>query len=200
MADTQMYLNQLPAMLDVYANGMLAAYAYVALAGNAKPNRAVSLLSTLVMVFIIFQIHALFEGQTYEDGYTRIRLGQMERRFPLSFLISCLMIVSSFSVRPLVSLFSNRIMRFLSAISFEAYIWHTVIALRLKKWRIPSYNALENPQMNNEPVWQWKYTLLCFALALLIGAVLTYAYERPLIKRIARPKRPKEEKSNAIAQ
>ena len=199
-ADTQMYLNQLPAMLDVYANGMLAAYAYVALAGNAKPNRAVSLLSTLVMVFIIFQIHALFEGQTYEDGYTRIRLGQMERRFPLSFLISCLMIVSSFSVRPLVSLFSNRIMRFLSAISFEAYIWHTVIALRLKKWRIPAYSALENPQMNNEPVWQWKYTLLCFALALLIGAVLTYAYERPLIKRIARPKRPKEEKSNAIAQ
>lgn len=192
MEDTQMYLNQLPAMLDVYANGMLASYAYVYLAKNIKPNKALSLLCSLAFVYILFQIHSLFEGQTYEDGYTRIRLGQMERRFPMSFLMSMLLLVSPFSLKPIVFLFSNRVMRFLSAISFEAYIWHTVIALKLKKWRIPAYAALENPQMNNEPQWQWKYTLLCFALAIIVGAILTYAFEKPLQKRVLRPKRLKE--------
>ena len=193
MSDTQMYLNQLPAMLDVYANGMLASYAYVYLAKTVKPNKALALICTLSFVFIIFQIHSLFEGQTYEDGYTRIRLGQMERRFPMSFLMAILLLVSSFSLKPVAFLFSNRIMRFLSAISFEAYIWHTVIALKLKKWRIPAYAALENPQMNNEPIWQWKYTILCFLLALIVGAILTYAFEKPLQKRFLRPKRLKED-------
>lgn len=192
MEDTQMYLNQLPAMLDVYANGMLASYAYVSLARNLKPSKAVSLIATFAFVFILFQMYTLFEGQTYENGYTRIRLGQMERRFPLSFLTGILLIVSSFSLKPLILIFSNPVMRFLSAVSFEAYIWHAVIALRLKKWRIPAYEALENPQMNNEPVWQLRYTLLCFALALTVGAILTYLFEKPLAKRILRPKRPKE--------
>ena len=101
--------------------------------------------------------------------------------------------VSSFSLKPIVFVFSNRVMRFLSAISFEAYIWHAVIALKLKKWRIPAYEALENPQMNNEPIWQWKYTILCFAAALIVGAILTYAFEKPLQKRILRPKRSKDD-------
>ena len=193
MQDTQMYLNQLPAMLDVYANGMLASYAYVYLAKTVKPNKALSLLCSIAFVFILIEIHSLFEGQTYEDGYTRIRLGQMERRFPLSFLTAALLLVSSFSLTPIVFVFSNRVMRFLSAISFEAYIWHAVIALKLKKWRIPTYEALENPQMNNEPIWQWKYTILCFAAALIVGAILTYAFEKPLQKRILRPKRPKDD-------
>ena len=192
IADTQMYLNQLPAMLDVYANGMLFAYAYVYLSRSVKPDKIISLICTFVFIFILFQIHTLFEGQTYEDGYTRIRLGQMERRFPLSFLMGIVLVVSPFAFKPLVFLFSNRVMRFFSAISFEAYIWHTVIALKLKKWRIPAYHALENPQMNNEPVWQWKYTILCFILAIALGALLTYAFEKPLQKRILRPKRHKE--------
>ncbi|MBR3929465.1 MAG: acyltransferase [Clostridia bacterium] len=193
MEDIQMYFNQLPAMLDVYANGMLASYAYVYLARSLKPNKAVSLLCTLAFVFILFQIHALFEGQLHEDGYARIRLGQMERRFPLSFLMGILLIISPFSLKPAVLIFSNPLMRFLSDISFEAYIWHTIIAQKLKQWRIPAYTALENPQMNNEPIWQWKYTILCFVLSLLLGAILTYAFEKPLQKRILRPKRPKEE-------
>jgi len=192
MADTQMYLNQLPAMLDVYANGMLFAYAYVYLARSVKPDKIVSLISTLAFVLILFRIHSLFEGQTYEDGYTRIRLGQMERRFPMSFLMGMLMIVSPFAFKPLIKVFSNPVMRFLSAVSFEAYIWHSVIALKLKKWRIPSYQAVENPQMNNEPVWQLKYTILCFIIAIAVGALLTYAFEKPLQKRILRPKRQSE--------
>ncbi len=192
MEDTQMYLNQLPAMLDVYANGMLFAYAYVYLTKSLKPNKILSLICTFAFIFILFQIHTLFEGQTCEVGYTRIRLGQMERRFPMSFLTGILMLVSPFAFRPLIKIFSNPVMRFLSTVSFEAYIWHTVIALKLKKWRIPAYQALENPQMNNEPVWQWKYTILCFVLSIALGALLTYAFEKPLQKRILRPKRQSE--------
>ena len=188
--ETQLYFNQLPAMLDVYANGMLASYVYVYLSKTVKPNNALALLCSLIFVFILFKMHSFFEYQLYEDGHANIRLGQMERRYPLSFLMAVLLIISAFSLRPIVFVFSNRVMRFLSAISFEIYIWHKVIADQLKKWRIPPYKALENPQANNEPIWQWQYTLLCFALALFIGAILTYAFEKPLTKRILRSERP----------
>ena len=80
----------------------------------------------------------------------------------------------------------------LSAISYQAYMWHGVIAKYLVKWRIPKYMAESMPQMNNEPVWQWKYTILCFVLSIALGALLTYAFEKPLQKRILRPKRQSE--------
>lgn len=188
MEDTQMYLNQLPAMLDVYANGMLAGYAYVGAARTLKPNKALGLLSTIAMVFLMIAIHSLFEGQTYENGYTRIRLGQMERRYSLSFYMALMLIVSAFALSPVKFLFSNRFMRFLSAISFEAYIWHSVIALKLKKWRIPAYIAEENPQMAGEVSWQWKYTICCFVFSLLLGTILTYLFEKPISRKYLQKK------------
>ncbi len=188
-ADTTHLINQLPAMLDVYANGMLASYAYAALSRSIRENKAFSLLSTILTVFAIVCIYHIFNDQMRESGYEALRLGQMSRRFLLSFMFSVFLLFAAFSLRPLQFLLGNRVMRFFSAISYQAYIWHSVIALQLKKWRIPAYTAAENPQMYNEFVWQRQYTLLCFIAAILIGALLTYGFEKPVAKLLLRRKK-----------
>ena len=66
------------------------------------------------------------------------------------------------------------------------YLWHSVVMLRLKAWRIPAYAAAVDPQMNNEPVWQLRYTVLCFAASIALAALVTYLYEKPLAKLIGR--------------
>ncbi|MBQ3080091.1 MAG: acyltransferase [Clostridia bacterium] len=188
-SDTTHLINQFPAMLDVYANGMLAAYVYVIIAKSVKENSALSLLSTILMVLCSVVIFHLFKGQLHESGYDNLRLGQMSRRYMLSLMFALFLLLSGFSLRPVKFLLGNRIMRFLSAISYQAYIWHSVIALRLKAWRIPAYNAPENPNMHGEVIWQHRYTFLCFALAIVAAIVLTYLYEKPLASLILRDKR-----------
>lgn len=190
LQDTAFYINQFPAMLDLFANGMLASYAYASLARKVKKDKCFALLSTLGMLIVFYLFYLLFESQTKLPDYESIRLGQMDRRYPFGILLSFLMIFSGFALRPVKFLFGNRVMRFLSSISFHAYMWHSFLAEKFKQWRFPPYEALEHPNANNEPIWQWQYTLLCFTSALLLSAVLTYAFERPLAKRLLRPKRP----------
>ena len=183
-SDTTHYINQLPAMLDVYANGMMASYAYVTVKRSLRENRATALLFTLCSGVCLYVIYRLFDGQMRENGYDMIRLGQMERRYALSLSFATLILSLSCAVKPLQWLFGNRFMRFLSNISFQMYIWHSPLMLRMKVWRFPAYVSEANPQFYHEPVWQVRYTYWAFALSFLIGIALTYGFERPLARRL----------------
>ena len=95
-------------------------------------------------------------------------------------------------------IFSNPVTRFLSAISYNAYLWHTCLALKLKEWKIPNYLS-ENPASAGEMPWQLHYTLLCFFSALLLATALTFGFERPLTKKLTQKyehRRCKQEKSS----
>ena len=95
-------------------------------------------------------------------------------------------------------LFSNRIAAFLSAVSYNFYIWHSTVLLKLKAWRIPYYpdapeGAAAWPQSaGGEPwhfAWQVKYTVLFWACALLLAAFFTYLIEKPTAKQLLRKKK-----------
>ena len=106
----------------------------------------------------------------------------MQRRYALSFLTSIFLVSASHALRPFQFLFGNRLARFLSSISFQAYIWHHPLALQLKYWRFPAYSAPSNPQFYSETVWQRRYTLVCFLGALLLAALVTYLFEKPVAR------------------
>ena len=89
------------------------------------------------------------------------------------------------SIRLLRALFSNRLVRFLSGISFNFYIWHQFLAVRLKEWRIPS-SVSDTPNVDCEQPWQNRYTLMCFAAALAVSILITYLVERPCARWIKR--------------
>ena len=179
MSDTALYFNRLPAMLDVYANGMMAAWAYAALQKRMKPRWWKALGAAAVCVAALAGMWLLMEQQSYRSGIEGIRMGQMVYRFPLSALGGVFLLAGSQAPCWFQWLWNNRLIRFFSAISYNFYIWHSHLALRLRAWHIPPYTS-EMPQRDGEMPWQLHYTLLCFAAALALAALLTYTWEKPL--------------------
>ena len=186
MPDSTLLFNQLPAQLDAYANGFLAAGIYSALKRRMKQDRWTALLFTALWLMACWGIWQLVRGQASTNGYENIRLGQMERRFLMSGFCALFMLGLLFGCRFLRLIFGNRVTAFLSAVSFQFYMYHQVFAVQLKEWKIPA-SVTENPWMTGEYSWQVLYTVLCFAGALAIATLVTYAFDRP-IARLGRGK------------
>ena len=125
------------------------------------------------------------KGQAGANSYENIRLGQMERRFSLSVTLSCLMICAACAGSGVRFLLGNPIMRFLSGVSFQFYIYHQMFAVQLKKWGFPP-STVSEPWMKGDYNWQLSYTLCCFLGALAIAALVTYLFELPIARRLRR--------------
>ena len=181
--DIDLYLNQLPAMLDVYANGMLAAL-FTAELEKQNQTKLTKLFFLAVSMFGFLMLWRLIRTH-----YTELfpmdsrKLGQLEHRFELSAICALILVSGESSYLLYKGLFSNPVTRFLSGISFNAYIWHQVIAVKIKEWKIPNYLS-ENPAASGEMPWQLEYTVLCFVLSVAVAILLTYLFERPMTKII----------------
>ena len=179
MADTTLFVNRLPNMLVVYANGMMAAHLYAALAGMKERRWVIALAGTLVCIASAWGVAAIMREQSHAAGYDMIRLGQLRWRWLLSLCGAGFLLGGSLSFRPVRLAMSNPFVRFLSGISYNFYIWHQWLAVKLKEWRIPAYTSPENPNVAGEMPWQLHYTLLCFAAAMVVAAAITYLVEKP---------------------
>jgi len=194
--DLTVWVNQLPAFADVYANGMLAALAYVLLTRRGVKSPWLRAAATAVACLALWGIWQIVTRQSAMGLDTRgIHVGQSVHRFPLTALGSLWLLSASQAFRGFQAVFGNRLMRFLSAISFQFYIWHQYLAVRLRfQWRFPPYES-EFPQQAGEMPWQWQYTLVCFFLAAAVAAVLTYGFERPVARLLDRWRRTKQSPS-----
>ena len=192
-ADTSMYFNQLPAFLDVYANGFVAASVFAALRkrlGN-EPDAKVRLLFTVLMVLCVSVLMHIAQAQAYSPSQELIRQGQMDRRFSLSAALACLMVCAAFSLPIMRFLLGNRGMHFLSLVSFQFYIYHQMLAVKLKEWGFPP-SEFSQPWMDGDYRWQLAYTICCFVFALVLAALITFLFERPIARVLRR--RTKAEK------
>ena len=179
MTDTVLFVNRLPNMLVVYANGMMAAHAYAKLA-KVKAHRGPMALAGLVLAATsVCLVFFILDRQMRVSGYEELRVGQLRWRWLLSACGGAFLLGGSLSFKPVRAILSNRVVRFLSGVSFNFYIWHQWLAVHLKQWRIPPYLAEENPNMAGEMPWQLHYTILCFVLALLLAVALTWLVEKP---------------------
>lgn len=179
--DSTLIFNQLPGQLEAYANGMLAAGVYTALRRRMKQDRWTRLLFTAILCIAVCGIWQLVKGQAACNGYDKIRMGQMDRRFAMSGLCAMCLLGLLYGARPLRLIFGNRFTAFLSAVSFQFYMWHQVFAVQLKEWHIPA-SETETPWIMGEYNWQLLYTALCFAGALAISVLVTYVFERPIAR------------------
>ena len=186
--DTAMFFNQLPAFLDVYALGMGGAMCYDVLRkrfseAGREEQRAEMVFFTFISLLCVLMMAALVNAQAAQNGVENIRLGQMTTRFPLALSLVVFVICIAFSFRQVRFFFGNRVMRFFAAISFQFYMYHQGLAVIIKEqgW-IPSSSPIPN-QVGEQP-WQTLYTLTCFLVPVLLGAALTYGFERPVRKKI----------------
>lgn len=202
--DTSMLLNQLPAFLDVYALGFLGASAYVRLRLKRQQiNRHMRLASAALTVGLfalglVVLIELLqFQSASSAAGYESLRLSQMGIRLPLAVTLLVMMLSAAFWPSFLQKLLDNRLMRFLSAISFNLYIWHQVLAVEMRKAWFPDMDKL-----HADPNLQWAYMTLSIAVAVLAAMAMTYGLEQPAARwadsiRKAHRLRKKSEKAPA---
>ncbi len=183
--DTAMYINQLPAFLDVYALGFLAAKTIALLKNRMQgESRTEKLLFSAVAVLCCVLLVRLLQEQAGNPDYASIRLGQLAHRFPLAVLLAVLMVSLCFSLPTLRFLFGNPLMRFFSVISFQYYIWHQVFAVRVKEWGLIPAESPE-PWRYGERAWQHPYTAVCLLGALIIAVAVTCLFEKPLARRLS---------------
>ena len=185
--DTTLLINQLPAFMDVYANGFAAALLYQRMKERLgdKRNILLRLLFTALAAVCVLGIIRIMKNQAASNGIDQLRLGQMQRRFAFTVLLSFVMIYLPFAIAPVRFLFGNRVMRFLSGITFPFYMFHQAVAVQLKKWHFPPYLSAE-PHVSREQPWQLTFTLAVFGITLLIAVIMTYLVEKPAARLILR--------------
>ncbi|MBR5006781.1 MAG: acyltransferase [Clostridia bacterium] len=181
--DLSFYINQFPTFLCVFANGMMAALVIAALAKRLRQNKFTGLFFTFLALFSLYFIRL-----TVKYGLAQSSTGQfwqVQNRFGLSLLFVAFIIGASFSFNWFRFIFSNKVTRYLAAISFNLYIWHQVVAVKLKEWKIPDYVSESGmPQKDAGRAWQWKYTVVIWIVSILLATLITYLWEKPLHKLI----------------
>lgn len=180
--ELSLWVNQLPCMLDLYALGMLAAHLLEKRA--AAPRRWAFLPLALLALFGAFSV--LWHQSAAGDP--DIKIAQLLWRLPLGLCGAAFLYFAGRAPESVDRVFGNRVVRFLSAISYNFYIWHQYLAVKLKEFHIPAYDS-EFPQMSEGHAWQMKYTLLCFAAAFALAAALTYFVEKPAARALLRRNR-----------
>ena len=185
LRDCALWFNQLLAFLDVYALGFVGAEAFVALRRRlGQAGRREKVFFSFTALASLLYALSLARLQAARNGQEAIRIGQMDTRFPFCLALLVLMVSAAFALPFIRFLLGNRVMRFLSAVSFQFYMIHQVIAVRIREWGlIPSVS--DTPNMMGERAWQVPYTLVCFLIPLVLAALLTYGFERPLARRFA---------------
>ena len=180
MSGTLMWVNQLVCMLDLFACGMAAAWLYVRLSAREfSPGiRWLFAADALLALLLILQ---LLYWQNTGDGEA-VRRGQLALRLPLALAGGAFLLCGCLGPRAFSPVLGNPVIRFFSAISYNFYIWHQFLAVRLKALHIPPY-ASEMPNMSAEQPWMTQYTWLCFAVCIAVGAAITYLFERPIYRK-----------------
>lgn len=180
--DVSMYFNQLPAYLDTFALGMLAAGIHAGLAQrrHGALSRLLCSALTLAMLPLLWRVVRMQAGNPSVEA---IRLGQMANRLSIGLLGVGLLVFGANAGLVVRKVLGNPLTRFFSGISLQFYIWHQTIAVWLMTYKvIPS--TYENPNWEGDPVWQVRYTIACFAVSLLAAAAITYGFERPIARRL----------------
>jgi len=103
-------------------------------------------------------------------------------------LLSLVFVTSSLGLHGVRHLLGNPLARFLSAISFQFYMWHQLVASEMRRWGIPSHSSPQ-PHMTGERAWQIPFVILALIISLGLSAALTWFLERPIARRLSGKKR-----------
>jgi len=201
--------NQLPAYLDLFAIGMFAAWIVAVVLPSVTFTQRVRVIGTLValagcawvvgLIGNVDSVRGMHDYAEHWQVWNRFPFGvallvvtvgsvaafplwhrlQVWNRFP--FGVALLVVtVGSVAAFPLWHrLFANRVLVFLSVISYNAYIWHQLVARGLLWLKIPPI-ATTDP--HNDPHWQLLALPIYLLAGVAVASVLTYAFERPLLR------------------
>jgi peptidoglycan/LPS O-acetylase OafA/YrhL len=86
---------------------------------------------------------------------------------------------------------ANPALVFLSAISYNLYLWHQPVARALLTAHIPRWTGASE---HDDPVWGLAYSIIALTAGIVVATVVTFTIERPLLRW--KPFEPRAERAH----
>jgi peptidoglycan/LPS O-acetylase OafA/YrhL len=171
-------VENLPGYLDIFACGMFSAWIFARFGHRlrapeispAMPMAAVAGVWLLCVLLIgMFEHRTDPQWQIAPQIYTRALYGLGFSAIALGSLCA----PAFFQV-----LLANAPLRFLALISYNLYLYHQLVAREMVMHHVPAYTG--DPHFDT--AWQLRYTILAFIVTIVQAALVTYLFERPLLR------------------
>ena len=172
-------IEQLPAYLDFFSCGMLTAFLYISLRNRQLSDRwryVATVIAIAGFLFLIFLMQAMFAIRYEPDGFAH---WQIVNRTWIAFACTCIALGSLLGAPLWQRTMANPALVFFSIISYNWYIYHQVVARELWWHRLPAW-AGADPHADSH--WQLLYSVTAFLATIVVAALVTYAFERPLLR------------------
>ena len=175
-------VNHTLTFFTVFANGMLGAWLYMLYTKKSRKQTTLeAVLGMVVAVGAVFGFYQMCQMRMASGAETK---WQVDNRYLLSLVFLLFIFGVMLAWKWFRKIWDNRVMTFLAGISFNFYICHQYIAVKLKEFRIPDWEGDELPNMTGDVEWQWQYMILCIVLSFAVAVAMTYLVERPAAKAI----------------
>ena len=175
--EVQTVSRQLPAFLDVFAAGMLAAYAVVWGRANVGTGERLRIAATFAAVLCAAAAFALLQTANavqYDPG-GRERW-DLDHRTLFALTAGGLIVASCFANGAWRKLVANPVLTFFSIVSYNLYLWHTLVMIWMWKHGVPRA-AMTDPHGDDH--WKAAYIALGWTASIGVASAVTYFVERP---------------------
>jgi peptidoglycan/LPS O-acetylase OafA/YrhL len=172
------YAQSLPGYLGIFACGMIAVLIYCRSREGAALGRYRALAPALAFAGVA-AIVALLENlyaNRFIDQWDLI--WELRGRELLGISFALVALGALWSPRVWQWPLANRALIFCGTVSYNLYLYHQMLARELLWNRLPAYRGSPHA----DPHWQLWYTVVAFTFAIAQAALVTYLFERPLLR------------------
>ena len=183
------WVNNTLTFICVFVNGIFGAWIYMRITKKYPTKGVLPLLFTLISLGFIFMYTPICD---FRMAYGDEQKWQIDFRYLLSFFYLGFIVSTILASSWYRKLFNNKIMKFIALISYNIYIYHQFIAVKLVEFKIPSWDGDELPNVIGNSSWQIKYSIICVLIILLIATLATILVEKPaskIIKKLVESKK-----------
>ena len=179
--EPRIMVNRFLTFLPVFANGMMAAYLYVWYAERVRRKAILSILGTIAAAAALYLIFRLFRSCTASGDAAHQQVWQMRNRMFLSLAFTVFLLGTSISAKPIRRLLDNRILAAIAAVSYNLYLWHQWLIVKL----CSAFGAKSGADIaQGGASMQWTITIMGVTAALALSALITYGIEKPISRLI----------------
>lgn len=165
-----------------YACGMLIDICYLQIRSRRAENKYTQIFATLLGAGSVGMFVRLLE-KFYEQDIASM---QLTTRMQLMLIFSVFVMSVMLAGKWVRRFFGNRLFKFVSVISYNLYIWHQVVAIKCKEFRIPYWQGDTPPNMTGDSVWQRQYQAVILIVTVILSVALTYGFELPISRCLNR--------------
>lgn len=168
--------------IDIFAYGMISAYAVVWFRNRVQDRDRVKLpmlLLSILSLVLIYQF-IIWMSNASSQQFDAPLAFRMAYRPILAFGGALFLFSTCFTYRFWEkNIWGNRLFVFISTISYNFYLWHQNINIALRKAGIP-YTTAAKPQDDRQAMD--GFSLLSVVLSLFVASAITFLFEAPISK------------------